>query len=86
MSRSEEYVPFGEEWVKEMLKWRKKDIVDFLREQLVARQNTKESPVNSKHQLKAAIALVRQHANILHEAGAYSLNLFLTVIEQRAAV
>lgn len=37
-------------------------------------------------QLKAAIALVRQYANVLHEAGAYSLNSFLTVIEQRAAV
>jgi len=37
-------------------------------------------------QLKAAIALVRQYANVLHEAGAYSLNSFLDVIEQRASV
>lgn len=42
-----------------------------------------EAPVQ---QLKAAIALVRKHANMLHEAGAYSLNSFLDVIEQRAAV
>lgn len=47
MSSNEKYVPFGEEWIKEMMKWSKKDIIDFLREQLVARQNTKESPVNN---------------------------------------
>ena len=51
-----------------------------------ARQNTKESPVNSTQQLKAAISLVRQQANVLHEAGAYALNSYLNVIEQRAAV
>ena len=45
-----------------------------------------ESPATDRQQLKAAIALVRQHANVLHEAGAYSLKSFLNVIEQRAAV
>lgn len=46
----------------------------------------KELAATDRQQLKEAIALVRQHANVLHEAGAYSLNSFLDVIEQRASV
>lgn len=31
-----EYVPFGDEWKKEMMKWDKKSLIEFLGEKLKA--------------------------------------------------
>jgi hypothetical protein len=63
------------------------NMMEFIQDRIEdAPLNTAESPATDSQHLKAAIALVRQHANVLHEAGAYSLNSFLDVIEQRASV
>lgn len=32
---AQEYEPFGHEWVSEMMKWRKVDIINFLRQKLM---------------------------------------------------
>lgn len=41
-----------------------------------------ELATTDRQQLKSAIDLVRQHSGVLHEAGAYSLNSLLDVIER----
>jgi hypothetical protein len=32
---NDDYVPFGDEWRREMMRWRKADLVEFLRRQLI---------------------------------------------------
>lgn len=38
MPDTEEYIPFGEEWKKEMNKWSKPDLIHFLRETLIRKE------------------------------------------------
>lgn len=34
MSDNNKYIPYSDEWKKEMMKWSKSDLIDFLRKQL----------------------------------------------------
>lgn len=34
MSDNTDYIPYSDEWKKEMMKWSKSDLIDFLRKQL----------------------------------------------------
>lgn len=38
MENKVDYIPFGPEWEKEMMKWRKKNLVDWLREHMMMRE------------------------------------------------
>lgn len=37
-TEQDNYIPFGEEWKKELMKWRKSDLVDHLRKTLIEMQ------------------------------------------------
>jgi len=40
-----DYEPFGKEWEKEMMKWNKKMLIDFLKEKLILLQNTEQTDI-----------------------------------------
>jgi len=31
IKKQKDYIPFGDEWVKEMMKWEKKELINLLR-------------------------------------------------------
>lgn len=39
MENEVDYIPFGPEWERELMKWRKKNLVDWLREHMMMREN-----------------------------------------------
>lgn len=46
MSDNTDYIPYSDEWKKEMMKWSKPDLIDFLRKQLLKIKELEKS----KHQ------------------------------------
>lgn len=44
---NEDYVPFGPEWKKEMMKWRKEELVELLRDALIYRIDKEDSCPNT---------------------------------------
>lgn len=50
----ENFVPFNDEWKKELMKWTKSGLIDFLKEKLIELQETKDkilkfnAPVESR--------------------------------------
>lgn len=48
-TESKEYIPYGPEWQKEMMKWNKPQLIDWLRSQLIKQQNIKKILDEIKH-------------------------------------
>jgi hypothetical protein len=51
--------PFGKLWEKEMMKWSKKMLIDFLKEQLIKLQESKLTDVNP-HVVRPALESVSE--------------------------
>jgi ribosomal protein S27E len=43
MSNTDNYTPYGEEWQKEMMKWRKPDLINFLKKTLIEANSIKNN-------------------------------------------
>jgi hypothetical protein len=48
MKKEENYVPFGDEWKKELMKTSKSFMVDFIRKLLIKQQELEEKILNKK--------------------------------------
>ncbi len=47
MVKEKEFVPFGPEWEKEMMKWSKKMLIDKIRELLQGKNSIKDRIINN---------------------------------------
>lgn len=42
MENEIDYVPYGPEWERELMKWRKKDLIDWLRDHMMMRESNQK--------------------------------------------
>ena len=79
MSDNNKYIPYSDEWKKEMMKWSKSDLIDFLRKQLrkINELENQKSKMSDNKTVPSAKEILQ---DILY--GGASDALFNAIIEQ----
>ena len=62
MSDNTDYIPYSDEWKKEMMKWSKSDLIDFLRKQLRKINELEAMQESNEQAVRVALEMAAEKA------------------------